>query len=147
MNEETNNKMLTSDEKLTAIEQYPALNELPERAREVLILTAIGYTQDLIAKRLGCTQSAISQAIKRYDPDGVYKPDMDLRKAVVRTSLGTVALEATRHLLTMTEKLKDYQPKTLLEIISKCEELQEGLKGGGGKSRSVQDVLDKLSTT
>ena len=136
---EESTKTASSLEVSEAGKIYPSLTEFPKRVREILILTAIGNTQDMIAKRLGCTQSAISQTITRYDPDGIYKPSMDLRKEVIKASLGTVALEAVRCLTGMTDKFGEYTPKTLIDIITKLESIHESM---GSRSNNVDKGVE-----
>lgn len=136
---------MTQFEMLAAERDYPALIELPERAREIMVLRVIGLTQDRIAARLGVSQSAISQAVSKYDPNGIYKPSMDLRKEVIKSALGSVALEATRTLVSKTEDFKSYKAATLIKIIGQIEGIQESLKGKKEIPENTTDSLKALA--
>jgi predicted transcriptional regulator len=137
---------LTAMEAVLGEKNYPSLKDMPKKAREILILTAVGYTQDVIAKRFGCTQSAISQTVARYDPDGIYRPSMDLRREVIRSSVGTVALEAVRHLVGMTDQFSDYKPATLIGLISKLEGIYKEMSAGNGVlDKNTESSLEELA--
>jgi len=136
---------ITASEQNKAVTHYPALCEMPDTAREIMILRVIGMTQDAIAKRLGVSQSAISQAISRYDPDGVYKPNMDLQKEVIKTSLGSVGLEAVRILMSKIDDLEEYTPLTLLNLIGKVQSLKNDLGGGVNAPSNIKEALENLA--
>jgi len=135
------------DEESAVYENYPALSEIEsKKAREILALRLAGLNQKAIAKRMGCTQGAISQAIKRHDPDGIYCPDMNIRKEVIKTSLGSVTLEALRMLMDKTDEMKEYSPKTLISLISQLENINDSLSGKGDAPKDTQKALSQLTS-
>lgn len=138
---------VSSAEVTIVLDEYPALSDIEsERVREILLLSLIGHNQQSVAKRLGITQSAVSQTLSRYDPDSRYRPNADLRKEVIKSSLGSVALDALRHLLEKTDEMKEYTPKTLIDLISKIEDIQASLGGKKEAPSNTQKALSELSS-
>lgn len=129
------------------MDEYPALMEIESKnVREILLLRLIGYTQKSIASRLDISQSAVSQALSRYDPDDKYRPDADLRKEVIKSSLGAVTLEALKHLVGKVNEMKDYTPQTLINLISKIEAIQDSLGSNREPKQDTQKALAELSS-
>ena len=123
------------------------IEEMPDRAKEVLALRAIGLSTGKIGRIVKIKKTSVEDYLRRYDPDGLCRVTPEQKRVITTEMLMGVGVEALTEIT--DAKLRASDAKELAQIAARCvgtaekiRALDKGIKDRKTELDSAMDYLD-----
>ena len=102
------------------------IEDLPDKAVEVLALKALGLKDRKIARLMKMSHSSVQDYLKRYDPNGLCRIDSTQRRVITTEMLMATGVEALTEIT--DAKLQEMDANKLSAIAARCVNTAEKIR-------------------